>query len=231
MGRKNQFNSNKMKKITIPFAAALFALLMLTSCSDSSDNQKVGETAATSADPNQSVSDVTSPTTPAPSTAIDTVVGIEGSEKAKFDVNTSTFYYAAGKVKIKGTDTGETIEVNGTTASGKEADFFSGVYKNFLLIDNGTAPNGRMLKIWSIAEKKLVFNMAYEGNLSIKDDKLNFIVPLDLKKNKLPKPVNCPDEASWKKDGLAVGYGIPSAFDFASKTVSVTGDATCFAIQ
>lgn len=165
-----------------------------------------------------------------PATAVtDTAVGIEGSEKAKFDG--TTFTYLAAKVKVIQNDAGEIIEINGTKAPTQEADFFSGVYKNFLLIDNGTGPNGRTLKVWSIDEKKIIFETPYEGDLSIKEDKLNFILPVDLKKTKLLKPVNCPDAANWKKEGLEVGYGIPSAYDFAKRAATAAGDAICFAVQ
>ena len=92
------------------------------------------------------------------------------------------------------------IEINGTIIPGREADFFSGVYKNYLFIDNGTGLNGRNLKIWSIGEKKVIFDTPYEGDLSIKDDKLNFLKPIDLNKTKLPAPVNCPDAENWKKE-------------------------------
>jgi hypothetical protein len=165
-----------------------------------------------------------------PSLAVtDTAVGVEGSEKAKFDG--AAFTYAAAKVKVTDQGAGETIEIDGTKIPGQEADFFSGVYRNYLFIDNGTGPNGRNLKIWSIGEKKVIFETPYEGDLSIKDDKLNFIKPIDLSMTKLPAPVNCPDAENWKKEGLGVGYGIPSAYDFSSMTVSATSDVTCFAVQ
>ncbi len=201
-----------MKKMTI-FRVVLFALTTLTSCEGPSGNKKLQDAASTSADI-QTIA------------VIDTAVGIEGCEKAKFDG--TTFTYVAAKVKVIDNNTGEIIEINGTKVPNQEADFFSGVYKSFLFIDNGTGPNGRNLKVWSIDENKVIFDTPYEGDLSIKDDKLNFIKPIDMDKN---KPVNCPDAENWKKDGLEVGYGIPSAYDFENKTASTTGEATCFAVQ
>jgi hypothetical protein len=128
---------------------------------------------------------------------------------------------------------GETIEVNGTAipTTPENAYSFAGVYKNFLFIDDGTGTNGRILKIWGIQEKKVLFQTAYAGELNLVGDKVSFIQPIDLKAVGLSKPVNCPDKAKWEKGGLSVGYGMPYQYDLTKLLVIPAGDAVCFAIE
>jgi hypothetical protein len=173
------------------------------------------------------------PVAPAISVAKDTAIGIKGCEKATFDGKTYT--YASTKVTVKASDgnAGETIEVNGTVIPNKKdgAASFAGVYKNFLFIEDGTGPNGSTLSIWGIKEKKVLFQTAYEGDLSLAGDKVKFIQPIDLKVVRLSKPVNCPDKAKWEKGGLSVGYGVPHQYDLVKLSATPVGDIVCFAVQ
>lgn len=172
-------------------------------------------------------SDTLAVSTP-PTTTIDTVIGIVGTEKAKF--NGTMFSYTSAQVKLMNNNNSQVIEVNGTVLPNQEGDFFGGIYKNYLFIDHGTGTNGRSLKIWSIDEKKVILDTPYEGELSIKEDKLNFIQPIDITKTKQAKP-KCPDAEKWAKDGFSIGYGVPSAYDFVKNTVVVMGETTCFMLQ
>ncbi len=175
----------------------------------------------------------TTPASPAVSVAKDTAIGINGCEKAKFDGKTYT--YASAKVTVKGSDgdSNEIIDVNGTVIPNKKdgAASFAGVYKNFLFIDDGTGTNGRTLMIWGIKEKKVLFQTAYEGELSLASDKVKFIQPIDLTKVKLSKPVNCPNKAKWEKDGLGVGYGMPHQYDLAKLSATPAGEMVCYSMQ
>jgi hypothetical protein len=173
------------------------------------------------------------PALPAISAPKDTSIGIKGCETAKFDGKTYT--YAAAKVTVKSTDgsPNEIIEVNGAAIPNKKdgAASFAGVYKNFLFIDDGTGTNGRTFSIWGIKEKKVLFQTAYEGELSLASDKVKFIQPIDLSKVKLSKPVNCPNKAKWEKAGLGVGYGMPHQYDLAKLSATPAGDIVCFEMQ
>jgi hypothetical protein len=177
---------------------------------------------------------VPAPTPVAPAAAAkDTTIGVNGCEKAKFDGK--TYSYAATKVTVKASDgsPNEIIEVNGTVIPNKKegAASFAGVYKNFLFIDEGTSTNGRTLRIWGIKEKKVLFETVYEGDLSLASDKVKFIQPIDLKKVRLSKLVNCPDKAKWEKAGLGVGYGQPHQYDLAKLSATPVGDIVCFSLQ
>jgi hypothetical protein len=173
------------------------------------------------------------PVAPTVSVAKDTTIGIKGCETAKFDGK--TYAYATTKVTVKSSDgnAGEIIEVNGTVIPNKKdgAASFAGVYKNFLFIDDGTGPNGSTLSIWGIKEKKVLFQTAYEGELSLAGDKVKFIQPIDLKVVRLSKPVNCPDKAKWEKAGLSVGYGMPHQYDLVKLSATPAGDIVCFSMQ
>jgi hypothetical protein len=182
------------------------------------------------------------PTVPAPATtpvlsavsvAKDTVIGITGCEKATFDGKTYAYGTTKVTVKSSGGDAGETIEVNGMVIPTKKdgAATFAGVYKNFLFMDDGTGPNGSTLSIWGIKEKKILFQTAYEGELSLAGDKVKFIQPIDLTKVKLSKPVNCPDKAKWEKADLGVGYGVPHQYDLTKLAATPMGDIVCFSMQ
>ena len=175
----------------------------------------------------------TTPVAPVAAVAKDTTIGIKGCETAKFDGK--TYNYASTKVTVKSLDDSpdEIIEVNGTVIPNKKdgAASFAGVYKNFLFIDDGTSTNGRILRIWGIKEKKVLFQTAYEGDLSLTNDKVKFIQPIDLTKVKLSKPVNCPDKAKWEKAGLGVGYGMPHQYDLAKLSATPAGDIVCFSMQ
>jgi hypothetical protein len=210
----------------------IFANLLFVTLLGCKDAPKTAPTASKPATPTTPVP-TTTPVAPAVSAAKDTAIGIKGCEMAKFDGKTYT--YASTKVTVKSSDgnPNEIIDVNGTVIPNKKegAANFAGVYKNFLFIDDGTGTNGRTFSIWGIKEKKVLFQTAYEGELSLASDKVKFILPIDLKKVKLSKPVNCPDQALWVKSGLTVGYGMPHQYDLAKLSSTPTSDIVCFSMQ
>jgi hypothetical protein len=211
------------------FICANLLFVTLLSCKDAP------KTVATDSKPATSTAPIpaTTPVAPTVSVAKDTAIGITGCEKAKFDGKTYT--YASTKVTVKSSDgnAGEIIEVNGTVIPNKKdgAASFAGVYKNFLFIEDGTGPNGNTLTIWGIKEKKVLFQTAYEGDLSLAGDKVKFIQPIDLKTVRLSKPVNCPDKAKWEKAGLSVGYGMPHQYDLVKLSATPAGNIVCFSMQ
>lgn len=204
--------------------ALIYASLLVVSFLSCTETPKPASSAPTA-----------TPVASAPVSAVkDTVIGINGCEKAKLEGK--AFVYSSAKVTVKENsdgNAGEVIEVNGTAipTTPENAHNFAGVYKNFLFIDDGTGTNGRILKIWGIQEKKILFQTPYEGELNLAGDKVSFIQPIDLSTVKLAKPVNCPDKAKWTKGGLSVGYGIPQQYDLAKLAATPAGDAVCFAIQ
>ncbi len=90
------------------------------------------------------------------------------------------------------------------TGETEGSNFFSGVYKNYLFIDQGTGPDQRILSIYDLTQKKLILLTEYSDPI-IEDGVLTYYKTL------VPDPgvienIPCPDAQKWREQALTVLY-------------------------
>jgi hypothetical protein len=162
----------------------------------------------------------------------DTAIGLMGASKAKI-VDDSTFQY--GKVMVKKvrhpSGVGEIISINDYTITNMDAYHFHGLHKDLVFVDNGTSPNYREIVVHNFMTKKEVFRSKYEGEISIKDDILNYIMPIDMRLVRLSKPIPCPESTEWTKKGFNIGYGYPTHCNINTFEVVTSDTIVCFKMQ
>lgn len=84
------------------------------------------------------------------------------------------------------------------------SNFFSGVYRNYLFIDQGTGPDQRILSVYDLVQNKLILLTGYSDPI-LKDGVLTYYKPLE------PDPgvienIPCPDAQKWRERALTVLY-------------------------
>jgi len=83
-------------------------------------------------------------------------------------------------------------------------NFFAGVYKDYLFIDQGTGPDQRILSVYDLNQKKLILLTEY-SDPDLKNGVLTYYKTL------VPSPgvienIPCPDAEKWNEQGLTVLY-------------------------
>ena len=95
-------------------------------------------------------------------------------------------------------------------------NFFAGVYKNYLFIDQGTGPDQRILSVYDLSRKKLILLTEY-SDPELKEGALTYYKTL------VPDPgvienIPCPDAQKWKEQGLTVLYEQKEIFTLDTET-------------
>lgn len=95
-------------------------------------------------------------------------------------------------------------------------NFFAGIYKNYLFIDQGTGPDLRILSVYDLGLKKLILFTEY-SDPKLKDGVLSYYKTL------VPDPgviedIPCPDEAKWQDQDLTVLYEQKELFTLKTGT-------------
>ncbi len=95
-------------------------------------------------------------------------------------------------------------------------NFFGGIYGNYLFIDQGTGPDGRILSVYDLSNKKLILFTEY-SDPDLKDGVLTYYKTL------VPDPgviknISCPDAEKWKDQGLTVLYEQKETFTLETET-------------
>jgi len=90
------------------------------------------------------------------------------------------------------------------TGQTEENNFFAGLYKNYLFIDQGTGPDQRILSVYDLTQNKLILLTEYS------DPRLKGSV-LTYYKILVPDPgvienIPCPDAEKWREQALTVLY-------------------------
>ena len=80
----------------------------------------------------------------------------------------------------------------------QETEFFLATTTNYLLIDNGTAPDPRGLTFFDLNKCEKVFSTRYSKPIDISNDSVTYWEPISTK----PNNINCPNLATWKSSGL-----------------------------
>ena len=170
----------------------------------------------------------------------DTLLGIKGCDMAQFEETKvgNIFNYGHTKVlTIPSEDgVGEEIYVQSTHQKDTfwieniEAYHFFGIKNDLLFVDNGTGPNGRSFLVYDLATRKMIHEDHYEAEISIKNNKIMYLTPIDTRNIRLRASV-CPNSEKWEKQGLGVGYAQIISFDLKTKESEETGEYSCFPIQ
>lgn len=158
--------------------------------------------------------------------------GIEGSEAGKMNT-ANTIVFSTGTVRTNPSETGigEDIIINDFEIKNEDAHFFAGIYKNFLLVDSGTGATGRMLKIYNITSKSLVFSTKYEGDLKIENNQLAYLSLTEKSKALEDALKQCKTQSGCEANGLNTEIGLVSYFDFNTTEANITSETKCFCVQ
>lgn len=116
-----------------------------------------------------------------------------------------------------------------STGETAESNFFAGLYKDYLFIDQGTGPDQRILSIYNLLDKKLILFTQYSSP-SLKDGVITFYKTL------VPDPgvienIPCPDAQKWIDQGLTVLYEQKETFVLETKTRAPIREYRCRAGQ
>lgn len=108
-----------------------------------------------------------------------------------------------------------------------KAMFFKGREGNFLIIDQGTAPDPRGLIIYDLIAKKQVFYDRYSKPLDITNITVSYWSPTE----QVVTEQNCPNYLKWKSGGLGAEIESHIVLDFQTLTKKDLGQIRCQATQ
>lgn len=116
-----------------------------------------------------------------------------------------------------------------STGETAESNFFAGLYKDYLFIDQGTGPDQRILSIYNLLDKELILFTEYSSP-SLKDGVITFYKTL------VPDPgvienIPCPEAQKWIDQGLTVLYEQKETFTLETKTRAPIREYRCRAGQ
>jgi len=108
-----------------------------------------------------------------------------------------------------------------------EATYFIALENNFLILDQGTAPDPRGLIVHDLNLQKKVYSDRYSKPIEVKNNTITYWSPTSQKVT----VENCPESTGWYKNGLGAGiesHIIVSLKDFSVKNL---GETRCSARQ
>lgn len=105
--------------------------------------------------------------------------------------------------------------------------YYLGLTGNFLLLDEGTAPPPRGLKVYDLVQSAMVYSDQYNRPVEIGEGTLTYWQPTKT----APTAENCPDLATLKENGLGAGIERRVKLDVATQTLEVLGETRCSARQ
>lgn len=111
--------------------------------------------------------------------------------------------------------------------TGENPTYFLGIEGDFLVLDEGTAPPPRGLKIYDLVGKEFVYADTYNRPLEITGGSIVYW-------QALPTPANasnCPEYAQYTSQGLGAGLEREVVFAFSTLKASTTGKERCSARQ
>jgi glutamine cyclotransferase len=104
----------------------------------------------------------------------------------------------------------------------EESCFFKGIYKNYILIDEGTSQI-RILKIYDINKSALIFTTSYVGDLTLRKGTLLFNTKVEIvDESKIPE---CSKELQEMEYGI--GYVEDLIYSFEKNALTRTGHYEC----
>ena len=109
------------------------------------------------------------------------------------------------------------------------ANFFAGLYKDYMFIDQGAGPDFRMLSIYELKDKKLILSTNYSDPV-LTDGILTYyenVPPAEYERAKVP----CPESGYWIRTGLTVLYQTQRSFNLKTGKKESSGKYRCTAGQ
>jgi hypothetical protein len=119
-------------------------------------------------------------------------------------------------------------------ASPERAGFFFGLAGDLLLLDEGSGPNGRTVRVVDLTTGQAVHEAAYEEPIQIEGGALVYGMEPEVVETMdaiASYGVECPEAPVWLSEGLAVGLSPQIRFDLAARTSQETGEVLCVPIQ
>lgn len=109
-----------------------------------------------------------------------------------------------------------------------EDSYAIGLKQHFLLIDQGTGPDGRQLVLWNLQQGHVVWHSAYADLLRDgSPDTLTFWRPED----RAPDEAHCPKLRQWRKESLGAAMEQQVQLRLADLKVTTLGRWRCEARQ
>jgi hypothetical protein len=108
-----------------------------------------------------------------------------------------------------------------------KAMYFKGVEGNFIIIDQGTAPDPRGLVIYKLSDKKEVLSDRYSQPLDITATAVGYWSPT----NQNVTVQNCPDSTKWLSEGLGAEIESHVSFDLTTLVKKDLGQTRCQVTQ
>jgi hypothetical protein len=105
----------------------------------------------------------------------------------------------------------------------KESCFFKGIFKNHLIIDEGTGV-ARVLKLYDLKTNKLVLDISYIDDIEIINESLHFKSPIEIEN--IEKRPNCPDE--FENTDFSIAYSEKLIYVFMNNELIRTSEYECY---
>ncbi len=109
-----------------------------------------------------------------------------------------------------------------------DSQFFNGSVGDKLIIDDGTGPDIRILRIVDLKTKKTVFTADVHETGKITGKR--FLTFSEISKTKRPSG-ECPQSKEWKNSGLSIGWVREVKLDLRTLKKSAAGKISCAAFQ
>lgn len=111
--------------------------------------------------------------------------------------------------------------------NGNGAQYFSALAGNFLITDNGTAPDPRGLTVFDLTKRAQVFADIYSKPLSMDGMAVTYWVA----SGETPTADNCPGLSEYQSNGLGAALETRVTLDLSALTKSISSEQRCAARQ
>jgi hypothetical protein len=105
----------------------------------------------------------------------------------------------------------------------RDAERFRALAGPWLVLDNGTGPDGRELIVWNLEQKREVFRSRYGGLIAADKAQLVFWRATDT----VPTAANCPSLAAWRAQALGAAIETQVRLLLADLSVQVLPNTRC----
>lgn len=108
----------------------------------------------------------------------------------------------------------------------EDAEYFLGLQGDFLVLDSGTAPEPRGLRIWDLAKRQKVYSGSYSQPVTIDAGGVRF-----WQETGPASDAACPQAAHWREQHLGAAMEAEVRMGFADLRVVPLGPTRCSARQ
>jgi len=104
-----------------------------------------------------------------------------------------------------------------------EATYFIALENNFLILDQGTAPDPRGLIVYDLNINKKIYSDRYSKPIEVKNNTITYWSPIDTKVTK----ENCPESIEWAKNWLGAGMESHIILNLSDLSKKESGEYRC----